>query len=72
MAEKSGAGVLLLGLGDKAKAEKPKSKEKSASKSSSLSAAKALLSAFEANDPEAVDEALKLHYEMCREAEYEE
>lgn len=58
---KEGSGLLLLGMG-----EKPEPKEKAAPKSSSsLSAAKALLSAVEAKDAEAVDEALKLHYDMC-------
>lgn len=66
MAGKPDVGALILGMGDK-----PKPKEKAAPKSSSLSAAKALLSAVEAKDAEAVDEALKLHYDMCKEADYD-
>jgi DNA-binding GntR family transcriptional regulator len=60
MAEKA-SGVMLLGSGPK-----PKTEERTSPKSSSLSAAKALLSALKADDAEAADEALRLHYEMCQ------
>lgn len=55
---------LLLALGSEPDGDEPTDKPKG---SSSLSAAKALLSAIKADDAEAADEALQLHYQTCAE-----
>jgi DNA-binding GntR family transcriptional regulator len=60
MAEPSKGGGILIGAA-KPPAEKAKPKEGGA-----MSAARALLSAIKAGDAGAADEALRLHYELCK------
>lgn len=68
--KKMGLGLLLLGKG---KAEKKKDdEEEKSSDSTSLASAKAILRAVKDEDAEALDEALKLHYEACEDESYDE
>lgn len=64
-----GPGILIALAG-----KKPKGDEMAEPKEDkgSLSAAKALLKAIKADDAEAVDEALALHYELCCGSESED
>jgi DNA-binding GntR family transcriptional regulator len=56
------SGLLLIG----AKPEKEEDDDdKPDPKSGAISAAKALIKAVEAGDAEGVDEALRLHYDLC-------
>lgn len=60
MAAKGDGVVALIGMSGKGK-----SGGGSAPKSGSLGAAQSLIDAVKADDAEAVDEALKLHYSQC-------
>lgn len=63
--KKPSMGLLVLGK------EKEESDE-GMSGGGSLSAAKAVRKALKAEDDAALDEALKLHYELCQSASYED
>lgn len=54
-------GTVLIAVGDKPKAEKP------VEEATTISAVKDLAKALKAENWEAADEALKLHYSLCDE-----
>ena len=58
------AGLLLLGA-PKGEAEDEPEPKTETKPSGSMSATKALLKAIKADDAEAADKALRLHYELC-------